>query len=91
MAFYCTAQATVRSLGLEHDVGTNKECVCVCVCVYVCMYVSIYLYIYACLGHFAVQLKLKEHCKSTIFFILVFLGPHSWHMDVPRLGVELEL
>ena len=21
----------------------------------------------------------------------VFLGPHSWHMEVPRLGVELEL
>ena len=24
-----------------------------------------------------------------LFFI--FLGPHSWHMEVPRLGVELEL
>ena len=21
----------------------------------------------------------------------VFLGPHPWHMEVPRLGVELEL
>ena len=25
------------------------------------------------------------------FFFLVFLGPHSQHMEVPRLGVELEL
>jgi len=25
------------------------------------------------------------------FFFFVFLGPHSWHMEVPRLGVELEL
>ena len=22
---------------------------------------------------------------------LFFLGPHQWHMEVPRLGVELEL
>ena len=26
-----------------------------------------------------------------IFFFLVFLGPHPWHMEVPRLGVESEL
>ena len=27
------------------------------------------------------------------FFVvfLPFLGPHLWHMEVPRLGVELEL
>ena len=25
------------------------------------------------------------------YFIYVFLGPHAWHMEVPRLGVELEL
>ena len=24
------------------------------------------------------------------FFFLVFLGPDLWHMEVPRLGVELE-
>ena len=24
-------------------------------------------------------------------FFFCFLGPHSWHMEVPRLGVELEL
>ena len=25
------------------------------------------------------------------FFFFVFLGPHPWHVKVPRLGVELEL
>ena len=25
------------------------------------------------------------------FFFFCFLGPHSWHMEVPRLGVESEL
>ena len=24
-------------------------------------------------------------------FIFDFLGPHPWHMEVPRLGVKLEL
>ena len=26
-----------------------------------------------------------------LFVFLAFLGPHLWHMDVPRLGVKLEL
>ena len=26
-----------------------------------------------------------------ILFILMFLESHLWHMEVPRLGVELEL
>ena len=25
------------------------------------------------------------------FGLFVFLGPHLWHMEVPRLGVESEL
>ena len=25
------------------------------------------------------------------FFFFVFLGPHPWQMDIPRLGVESEL
>ena len=25
------------------------------------------------------------------FFFLVFLGLHPWHIEVPRLGIELEL
>ena len=28
---------------------------------------------------------------SVFFFFLSFLGPHLWHMEVPRLGVQLEL
>ena len=28
---------------------------------------------------------------SFFFFFFHFLGPHLWHMQVPRLGVELEL
>jgi len=31
-----------------------------------------------------------KHAISFLFF-LVFLGPHPQHVDVPRLGVELEL
>ena len=27
----------------------------------------------------------------SFFFFLVFLGPHLRHMEVPRLGVKLEL
>ena len=26
-----------------------------------------------------------------ILFYFVFLGPHPWHMEIPRLGVESEL
>ena len=28
---------------------------------------------------------------SFLSFFLVFLGPHLWHMDIPRLGVESQL
>ena len=26
-----------------------------------------------------------------LFYFLLFLGPHPWHMEAPRLGVESEL
>ena len=26
-----------------------------------------------------------------LFIYFVFLGPHSWHMEIPRLGVKSEL
>ena len=29
--------------------------------------------------------------SSNLSFFIVFLGPCLWHMEVPRLGVELEL
>ena len=28
---------------------------------------------------------------SFLFFFFGFLGPHAWHMEVPRLGVKLDL
>ena len=28
---------------------------------------------------------------SIAIIIIVFLGPHLWHMEIPRLGVESEL
>ena len=30
-------------------------------------------------------------CVCVCVYVCVFLGPHPWHMDVPRLGVELDL
>ena len=29
-------------------------------------------------------------CVCVFLFFLSFLGPHLWHMEVPRLGVESE-
>ena len=29
--------------------------------------------------------------KAHPLLFVVFLGPHPWHLEVPRLGVELEL
>ena len=59
MGSCCIAQGTIsKSLMMEHDRGYCEKknmYVCVCVCVFV--------------GHFAVQKKLAEHCKSTIIKI----------------------
>ena len=33
----------------------------------------------------------EQACKSCFLQEPVFLGPHSQHMEVPRLGAELEL
>ncbi len=36
--------------------------------------------------------KYKKHSLNLLFFFsFFFLGPHPWQMEVPRLGVELEL
>ena len=52
---------------------------CVCVCVCVCIYIYI----------------LTQSFLFSFFFFLFslfcFLGPHLQHMEVPRLGVKLEL
>ena len=38
-------------------------------------------------GHYIDKVALD----SFFFFDSFFLGPHLWHMEVPELGVELEL
>ena len=48
----------------------------VCVYIYVC--VCIYVCVYICVCLF-------------IYIYIYFLGLQVWHMEVPRLGVELEL
>ena len=40
--------------------------------------------------HFSISLSLL-FSQNSISFLLVFLGPHPQHMEVPRLGVESEL
>ena len=32
-----------------------------------------------------------EYFFSFFFFLFVILGPHLWHMEVPRIGAESEL
>ena len=46
-----------QSLGIEHDGRDMRKRMCayMCVCARECM----------CLGHFTVQQKLAQHCKST--------------------------
>ena len=37
------------------------------------------------------QIKLSTSCLFVLVVIIVFLGPHPWDMEVPRLKVEFEL
>ena len=51
---------------MEHDRGQcEKKNVYVYVCVYVCMCVCVCVCVCIKLGHFDVQQKLTEHCKSS--------------------------
>ena len=34
---------------------------------------------------------LTQASQAYLFFLFCFLGPHPWHMEVPSLGVELDL
>ena len=43
----------VQSPGVEYDGGLYGK-------------KNVYIYMYVCLGHFATQQKLSQHCKSTI-------------------------
>ena len=44
-------------------------------------------------GAFSFSFLTCFQCLSffLFFFLFVFLGPHLWYMEVPRLGVQLEL
>ena len=44
---------------------------------------------YSRLGH--KEIALFPSFLPSFLSFLCFLGPHPWHMEVPRLGVELEL
>ena len=39
----------------------------------------------------AISLQLLHEYFFLSFFFFCFLGPHSWHMEVLRLGVQSEL
>ena len=34
------------------------------------------------------QITMRYMFSLLFFFFFDFLGPHMWHMEVPRLGVE---
>ena len=36
---------------------------------------------------------IKYHCAVDLVYLFIFFfsGPHLWHMEVPRLGLQLEL
>ena len=38
-----------------------------------------------------IDLLTRKKYNYKDFFVCVFLGPHTWHMEIPRLGVKLEL
>ena len=42
-------------------------------------------------SHVYIFVKPTELIICFFFFVLVFLGPHPQHMEVPRPGVQLEL
>ena len=43
-------------------------------------------------GHFTIIFgEISIQVLRLFYFILFYLGPHLRHMEVPRLGVELEL
>ena len=44
-----------------------------------------------CTPCFKFGMNLSRYLYLFIVFFLFFLGPHLWHMEVPGLGVPLEL
>ena len=60
-----------------------------------CCFVSLHLLFTICNSTLRHLLRSFAHLKNWIVFLIFiyffFLGPHLWHMEVTRLGVELEL
>jgi len=42
-------------------------------------------------SHFFSEIHLFQTQWGVFFCLFLFLGPHLWHMEVPRLGVKSEL
>ena len=61
---------------LAIDEGTNKE-------------LSLYLFMTAVL--YFLQFPRSNPLVFFVFVFFCFLGLHPWHMELPRLGAELEL
>ena len=46
----------------------------------------------SCHGYFCKFFPIQALSADFVFvFVFCFLGPHPWHMEVSRLGVDLEL
>ena len=67
-------------------------CICVfivCIYIYVCiLYMYIYMYVYCICIYMHIYVYVSHHLLCVC---VSFLGPHLWHMEIPRLGVESEL
>ena len=73
-------KSLIHNVGLWRIFYEHKPCVCVCVCVSVCVSVCVCVCLCVCLCVFA------HTC-----LLACFLGLHPQRMEVPRLGVKLEL
>ena len=82
----------IADLRCVHFCWTVKSFDCTHMCL--CLFFSIM--VYKCKIRIFIASTRTFYNKPAFFFFFcllsfVFLGPHLWHMEVPRLGVELEL
>ena len=52
---------------------------------------KIYYYLTDRIGFLLHIVKVYSWHLYFLFYFFFFLGPHPWHMEVPRLGVKVEL
>ena len=60
-----------------------------CICLYTRTW--IYISVHRLTNNIIFSFQMRAVLNLTCFFFFCFLRPHSWHMEVPRLGVKLEL